>query len=228
MDSILSTLKNSRLARISLLLCMLYLYNRKKDAEDEEITNGIPGSRGMFPIIDQTWRRFVYQNKTQVLRNIKQYGPVYRTRFLGQNIVVVSGNTLANYVLCNDDIFTVKLFEVVAPIMEGFLLFQNGMEHKRNRGFVVKALSNSQLQENLMEIAEVFTQQVNEWAARESGVEIYTALKTAIMKVMLKVLFGNSKVSEEETLELVKDYETFGRGATSLVSFNVFVLKRAH
>jgi cytochrome P450 len=194
-------------------------YTRKKGEDDmDKKTNGIPGTRGMLPVIDQTLTYGL--NPRKFLReHFQKYGPVFRTRIVGMDMICVSGVQAANLVYCNEDLFTMNLFAPVMKLFDGFMLIQNGKEHKKSRNLIVRALTEAQLRQNLKGIAEAFHVGIEQWAkAGEKGVEIYYAMKRAILGVMMKVLFGDSAVPDEELETLVKEVDAYGRGLDAIVS----------
>ena len=63
--------------------------------------------------------------------------------------------------------------------------------------------------------------ELDRWKSQPDGVEIYSAMKTAIMKVMMEVLFGNSALTEQEITTFVNDFITYGNGLAAAVRFHI-------
>jgi len=201
---------------VASLFGSLVALNQWKNYRDAKRTNGIPGSCGSFyPLMDNTLQ-LLWKGRKGIQNDYETYGPIHRTCIFGNDYVRVSGNDAATFVLCNEHLFESRLSKHVEKLVEGFMLIQNGKEHRKNRNLMVRALSATQLQENIKAIADMFNLELTNWAKREGkvedeGVDIYPAFKTALLKTMMKVLFGNSELSQEELMAFQKDYEAFGK-----------------
>jgi len=194
----------------------LLLINKYWDVQERKMTNGMPGSRGSIPVLNMT-AAFAANPRKFLRDGFDRYGPIFRTRIMGKNTVCLSGASAANLVYSDDEVFAVRMFDPLMKLLDGFMLIQNGKEHKKNRALVVRALTDAQLRRNVRGIAEVFSTEVNKWTDQPNGVEVYNAIKTAILKVMLKVLFGNSDIPENELNRLVTEFELYGKGFLALV-----------
>jgi hypothetical protein len=195
----------------------LFVANRARDRLDQRETNGIPGTRG-WPILDETLP-FAISPRQFFRDGFDKHGPYFRTRVMGKDVVLISGNAGSNMVYCNEDAFGVRMFDPLMKLLEGFMLIQNGKEHKKNRGLIVRALSDAQLRSNVKGIAEAFQEELKCWSNNTNGkVEIFSSVKKAILIVMMKVLFGNSTISPREINDLVKEFECYGKGFLAVVS----------
>ena len=180
-------------------------------------TNGMPGTRG-WPMINETIP-FAVSPRRFFQDGFQRYGPYFRTRLMGKDLIIISGNTACTLAYCNEEAFGVRLFDPLMKLLDGFMLIQNGKEHKKNRGLIVRALSDAQLRLNVKGIAQAFHSELNLWSSKNK-VEIFSSVKRAILIVMLSVLFGNSSLSQSEIDALVVEFECYGKGFLAMVRFS--------
>jgi len=137
---------------VALVLMAAVLYNRIANHRDHVLSNGIPGDRGFFPLVDESFS-LIRRLRGFYVDRFKRFGPVFRSRIFGYNVIAVADPQLTSFVLCNEDLFAARFFPAAMRMVEGFMLVQGGHEHKRSRSLVLRALTEGQLKRNLKGIA---------------------------------------------------------------------------
>lgn len=116
-------------------------------------TSQIPGNLGL-PWIGETLELF---KKEQLFfyEHFKRYGPVFKTRIMGQKLVVLVGPDANRYVLVEQDANVSSSFgwSFLKPLFGRGLLLQDGVEHLRTRR-LLKPAFHSQAVGHYLDVIE--------------------------------------------------------------------------
>src|SRR5271165_511966 len=151
----------------------------------------IPGDEG-WPIIGKTFE-VLADPKGHVERNVKKFGPVYRTYMFGETSVVLLGPE-ANELVMFDQAKQFSSELGWGPILG--LLFPRGLmlrdfdEHRAHRKALSVAFKSGPMKSYLAELDKGIAARVAKWKTRPGEMLIYPAMKQLTLDLAATSFLG--------------------------------------
>lgn len=177
---------------------------------------GLPGSFGP-PWIGHTWK-FYRDYLGNAIRAYEEFGPVFKSRVLGQVSVGLLGAEANGIVLVEQaDKFSNAggWHTTIGEFFTGGLMLMDGMKHRRHRSILRAAFSRSAIEEYERRIRPIAREHVKLWCAKGT-LPIYPAIKRATLDIAARVFLG---------LELTSDIEKVNRAFLDLVAGTITLVR---
>ena len=148
-----------------------------------------------------------------------QYGPVFKTKFLGQPAVFAKGAAANKFILSNDNRYfgSDALPSLRVLLGDNSLSMQTGALHSRRRRLLAKAFSPRALDSYVPAMSAITTQYLQAWEA-SSQLAWYPELRRYTFDVACKLLIG---LDDAASSQLGGWFETWGKGLFSLLPVRI-------
>ncbi len=170
-----------------------------------------PGKFGL-PILGETLSFF--RDRNYAAQKHQQYGPVFKTRLLGNPTIFVKDNDANAFVLGREN----EYFQVTWPPSTRALLgtlslaLQTGDVHRNRRKLLAQAFMPRALSGYLDAVQSITEQYADRWAS-QSSLTWYPELRNYTLDVACKLLVGLDQGSQTRLGQL---FETWGEGLFSI------------
>lgn len=160
--------------------------------------------------------RILIEGGPFLLRCFARHGPVFRTRFLGGDLVHLMGREASEFVLdieC-ESFSHADGYAMVRKLFGDGLLFQDGPGHKRNRSLMVPAFTARAVEDLFDLMRDCAAAHVARWAETPAQ-SMYERFRLYTADVAIRAMLG---VSSSAALDdLSRAFATLGRGAAALI-----------
>ena len=170
-----------------------------------------PGKFGL-PILGETLSFF--RDRNYAVKKHQQYGPVFKTRLLGNPTIFVKDNDANQFVLGREN----EYFQVTWPPSTQALLgklslaLQTGDVHRNRRKLLAQAFMPRALSGYIDAVQSITDQYADRWAS-QSSLTWYPELRNYTLDVACKLLVGLDQGSQTRLGQL---FETWGEGLFSI------------
>lgn len=170
-----------------------------------------PGKLGI-PFIGETLS-FITDPQFAIKKH-HQYGPIFKSRILGNPTIFVQGADYIQFVLSNENKYFIASlpYTIEALLGSNSLSAQTGANHHSRRKILYKAFQPRLLSEYASSIEEITQQYLTKWAAMDS-LTWYPQLHHYTFDIACKFLIGLENASQTRLGSL---YETWSKGLFSL------------
>lgn len=161
----------------------------------------MPGSFGL-PIVGEGFQ-MARNLGWQLDRNYRQYGPVFKTSFLGKKYAVLVGPE-ANKLILQEQADRVSSYlglqQLLEPIFGRPMMLQDGETHRGTRKLMATVFHSKAIASYFETMQQVIDAEVDGWES-EQPIWVKTALKKLALKVGIRLLLGIEFDREIEQVE---------------------------
>lgn len=185
-------------------------------------TNEIPGEFGL-PFIGESIQIFGLQ-QLYYHNQFKKYGPIFKTKIMDMNFVVVA-DPKANQLVLKDQAHKVssKLgWKFLEPILGSGILLQDGHQHHSTRRLLYPALHGDVLANYVHTIEQTTDQYLNEWTDEAPDI-LLEKLRTLTLRISCRLFLGSKNVNEIN--ELSSFFSDYINGLRTIVRLDIPLTK---
>lgn len=176
-----------------------------------------PGSFGL-PVLGELIE-FGQDSEAFAKKRHSLYGPIFKTKLLGQPTVFAKGASANKFILSNENRYfrSNSLPSIEVLLGDNSLSMQVGPLHMKRRRLLAKAFTPRALDSYLPAISSITEQYLHSWNG-SSELTWYPELRRYTFDVACKLLIGLDNAS---LTDLGNWFETWGKGLFSLLSLRI-------
>jgi retinoid hydroxylase len=160
----------------------------------------MPGSFGL-PIVGETWKMFFSQG-WQFEQQYRQYGPVFKSSFLGKKYAILVGPEAAKLILQEqaDRVSSYLGMQIMEPFFGRPMLLQDGETHRATRKLMAPAFHGKAIASYFDAIQHITDDEVNRWNFGQP-VPLMLKLRKLALTIGIQLFLGVERNDEIEQVE---------------------------